>query len=71
MIWGDGALLEALANKYPPGARVTVHYDPSDPTTAVLETSDALARRMDYRFWPLVIGPLVASVVVGIINATP
>jgi hypothetical protein len=37
------SLIDELARKYPAGTAVTVHFDPTDPQTSVLETSEALA----------------------------
>jgi len=34
----------AMLRKYAPGAGVTVHYDPRDPTAAVLDTSAPIGR---------------------------
>ena len=34
----DHGTAQGIVNRYQPGAAVTVHYDPADPTQAVLET---------------------------------
>ena len=34
----DHGTAQGIVNRYQPGAAVTVHYDPTDPTQAVLET---------------------------------
>lgn len=47
----DKDLIFRLAETYKAGAAVTVRYDPASPDMAVLETSDALARGNDWRFW--------------------
>jgi hypothetical protein len=36
-------IAERLARKFQEGAEVLVHYDPNDPVTAVLDTSDEIA----------------------------
>lgn len=47
----DKDLIFRLAEKYPANAAVTVRYDAASPDVAVLETSDALARGNNWRFW--------------------
>lgn len=47
----DKDLIFRLAETYKAGTAVTVRYDPASPDMAVLETSDALARGNDWRFW--------------------
>jgi len=60
--------IEALAQKYPVGAKVTVHYDPNDPKTSVLDVSDAMARQNNWRIWLFVVFPFALAVVVAIVN---
>jgi hypothetical protein len=57
------ALVETVASRYAPGARVTVHYEPDDPATSTLETSDEMARQPDWRIWYFAAAPFVLSVV--------
>jgi hypothetical protein len=64
----DREAIEALAQKYPVGAKVTVHYDPDDPKTAVLELSETMARQNDWRVWLFVTFPFALTVVVAIVN---
>jgi hypothetical protein len=64
-------LIAKLATKYPPGARVIVHYDPNDPSAALLETSDEMAQQNRWRIWFFFIGPFFLSGVVAIRNAMP
>lgn len=64
-------LIDALAIKYPVGAAVTVHYDPDDPATSVLETSDEMARQNRWQIWCFFGAPFVISIVVAIKNAGP
>jgi len=59
---------EALAQKYPAGAKVTVHYDPEDPQTAVLDVSDAIAQENNWRVRLFVIFPFAFTVMVAIVN---
>jgi hypothetical protein len=59
---------EALARKYPVGAKVTVHYDPDDPKTSVLDVSDAMARQNSWRVWLFVLFPFAFTIVVAIVN---
>lgn len=59
---------EVLARKYPVGAKVTVHYDPNDPKTAVLDVSDAIARDSSWRVWLFVTAPFAFTVIVAIVN---
>ena len=46
---------DRLADKYPAGAEVTVRYDPNDPVTAVLDSSDKMVWD---DAWPMVILPM-------------
>jgi len=62
-------LIEGFAEKYPAGAKVTVHYDPSDPKTSVLEVSDEMARKNSWRIWIFVAAPFVLSIWAAIANA--
>jgi hypothetical protein len=64
-------LIATLAEKYPPGAQVNVPYDPNDPSTAVLETSEEMTKQNRWRIWFLFIGPFFLSGVVAIRNAMP
>ena len=64
-------LIEAQAQKYPAGAAVTVHYDPNDPATSVLETSDEMARQNSFQIWLYFLSPPVISAVVAMKNAVP
>jgi|SRR5579862_6309232 hypothetical protein len=64
-------LIEMLAEKYPPGAQVNVHYDPNDPSTAVLETSEEMAQQNRWRIWFFFAGPFLFSSVVAVKNAMP
>jgi hypothetical protein len=61
-------LVERLADRYPVGAQVTVHYDPADPSDAVLETSDEMARQNAWQIWVLLGAPIVISALVAIVN---
>jgi hypothetical protein len=62
-------LIESLADRFPVGAQVTVHYDPADPATAVLDTSDEMARQNQWQVWLFLALPIVLSIVVAIVNA--
>jgi uncharacterized membrane protein YqaE (UPF0057 family) len=64
-------LIEELAQKYPAGAKVTVHYDPDDPASSVLETSDEMARQNQWQIWLFAAVPIGLSIVVAIKNALP
>ena len=64
-------LIEGLAKKYPAGAKVAVHYDPDDPATSVLETSDEMAWQDQWRIWLLVAAPFLISIFVSIKNSLP
>ena len=59
-------LIQAQAKKYPPGAAITVHYDPDDPATSVIETSDEMARQNSWQIWLYFLSPIVISMVVAI-----
>jgi hypothetical protein len=61
-------LVEALANKYRVGEEVTVHYDPNDPKTAVLELSNAMATQNDWRVWLFVATPFICGIVAAILD---
>ncbi len=62
-------LIFAQAEKYPAGAAVTVHYDPDDPATSVLETSDEMARQNTWQIWVYFLLPIVISIIAAIKNA--
>ena len=64
-------LIFAQAKKYPPGTAITVHYDPDDPATSVLETSDEIARQNSWQIWFCFLFPFVMSIVVAIRNSWP
>jgi uncharacterized protein DUF3592 len=64
-------LIQAQAKKYPPGAAITVHYDPDDPGTSVIETSDEMARQNSWQIWLYFLTPIVISIVVAIKNSGP
>ena len=64
-------LIERLAAKYPAGAQVTVHYDPDDPATCVLEMSDEMARQNEWQIWFFLGAPFAISVAVAIKNSLP
>lgn len=64
-------LIFTLAKKYPPGAAVTVHYDPDDPATSVIETSDEMARQNRWQVWFCFLTPIVISIVGAIKNFEP
>ena len=64
-------LIETHAKKYAPDAAVTVHYDPDDPGTSVIETSDEMARQNSWQIWIYFLAPIVISVVVAIKNSGP
>jgi hypothetical protein len=64
-----GELIESLATRYPPGAEVDVHYDPNDPSTAVIETSDEMARQNRWRIWFPIAAPFLLSGIAAIRNA--
>jgi hypothetical protein len=63
--------IEGLAEKYPVGKDVTVHYDPEAPEIAVLETSDEMAAQNAWVIWLLLGIPIVASMFTGWLNARP
>ena len=62
-------LIESLADRFSVGAQVTVHYDPGDPATAVLDTSDELARQNQWQVWLFLALPIALSILVAIVNA--
>jgi uncharacterized protein DUF3592 len=64
-------LIETQAKKYAPHAAVTVHYDPDDPGTSVIETSDEMARQNSWQIWIYFLAPIVISIVVAIKNSGP
>jgi hypothetical protein len=63
-------IADGLADKYPAGAHVTVRYDPNDPVTAVLDTSDEIVwddawpstRPSTWPMWFLLAGPFIMGV---------
>jgi hypothetical protein len=66
---GSEELIERLADKYLAGADVTVHYDPDDPATAVLETSEEMARQNQWVVWFLLGMPVGLSILAAVRNA--
>ena len=64
-------LIQTQAKKYPPNTAVTVHYDPDDPGTSVIETSDEMARQNSWQIWLFSLSPIVISIVVAIKNSSP
>jgi hypothetical protein len=64
-------LIEGLAQKYPAGQKVTVHYDPDDPATAVLETSDEMARQNQWQIWLFATFPIALSLLAAFLNSLP
>jgi hypothetical protein len=65
----DRELIEKLADKYPAGKDVTVHYNPYAPEDAVLETSDEMAAQNGWRVWFFIGGPILVGIVTAIKNA--
>jgi len=65
----DNELLETLAEKYPAGATVSVHYDPEAPETSALETSDEMARKRSWLVWFLVVVPFAFAALAAIVNS--
>lgn len=63
---GNKDLVFRLAEKYPKGAVVRIHYDPASLDVAVLETSDELARSNSWRFWPVFAAPFLVALIVAI-----
>lgn len=59
-------LIFRLAEKYPKEAVVTVHYDAASPDVAVLETSDALARSNNWRFWLTFATPFLVALIMAV-----
>lgn len=60
----DRDVIDTLARKYPVNSKVTVRYDPNDPSHAVLESSDEIARDNRTLVWILVIPPPLAALIV-------
>jgi hypothetical protein len=63
------ALIERLADAYPPGALVTVHYDPDAPGTSVLDSSDEMAREDWWHVWFFLVAPIAFSIGATIVTA--
>lgn len=63
-------LIDKLAERYPVGSEVAVHYDPNDPSISVLETSDELARQNGWQIAGYFMSPFVISAIVAIRNAS-
>lgn len=63
---GNKDLVFRLAEKYPKGAVVRIHYDPASLDVAVLETSDELARSNSWRFWSVFAAPFLVALIVAI-----
>jgi hypothetical protein len=64
-------LIETLADRYPAGKEVTVHYNPDAPEIAVLETSDEMAWQNAWQVWVLFVAPFVLSMIAAVVNAMP
>jgi len=62
-------LIDAFAAKYPAGASVAVHYDPNDPQTCTIETSDDMVWEDKARIWNLALFPFVLSGLAVVGNA--
>jgi hypothetical protein len=60
--------IERLAQKYPAGAQVSVHHNPNDAGTSVLETSDDMALRYRWLSWLFFAIPIVYGVLATIAN---
>ncbi len=60
--------IERLARKYPAGAQVSVHYDPNDAGTSVIETSDDMALQYRWLIWLFFAIPIVYGVLATIAN---
>ncbi len=65
----DKDLIEGLADEYPAGKDVTVHYNPYAPEDAVLETSDAMAAQNGWRVWYFLGAPIAVGIVAAIKNS--
>lgn len=65
----DKDLIFRLAEDYKAGAAVTARYDPASPDVAVLETSDALARGNEWRFWVSFTMPFLVSLFMAVRHA--
>lgn len=61
---GSRDLIDGFAQKYPVSSKVMVRYNPDDPSDAVLENSDAMARDNRSLVWILVIPPPLAALIV-------
>jgi hypothetical protein len=61
--WSDLAEVRKLALKYPAGTSIDVHYDPLDPSFAVLETTAEYAGQTTLVIGLMVVAPVVASLV--------
>ena len=59
------------AKRYAAGAAVTVHYDPDDPATSVLEASGEMAQQNTWQIWAYFLSPVVISIIAAIKNAGP
>jgi hypothetical protein len=62
----DEALIDRLAEQYKTGGQVTVHYDPADPSAAVLDTGDEMAFGNSWKIFALVFFVVMATVIVAI-----
>jgi uncharacterized protein DUF3592 len=65
----DEDFVRNLAKKYHRGAKVAVHYNPSDPSSAVLDTSEELVTRLesDYRGKAYLLAAMPVIFFVGIL----
>ncbi|HTR88107.1 MAG TPA: DUF3592 domain-containing protein [Reyranella sp.] len=64
----DARVVDQVAPKYPPDASAIVHYDPEDPTVAVLETAADLGASRNFNIAILLAAPPIAAVLVAIVG---
>lgn len=66
---GSRDLIDGFVQKYPVNSKVTVRYNPDNPSDAVLENSDEMARDNRSLGWILVIPPPLAALIILIKGA--